>query len=111
MSFRLVDNKDKIIAQMKVEVARRLNNTAQYAVDQMRDLCPVDTGALKSTIRQDHTAVPDNLTAIVRAGTPEINYGAYINYGTHKMPAQPFFTVAMLLTRQAFPQFMYGRTK
>lgn len=63
-----------------------------------KELCPVDTGNLRSSIR---TTVDkkDGLVMVSAGGssegTAEVGYAVYVNYGTRKMEPRPFFTNAL----------------
>ena len=68
------------------------------AMEDMAELakyyCPVDTGRLRESIRMEgafphYTLIAD---AINQYGQP---YAAYVEYGTSKMPAQPFMWPAV----------------
>jgi HK97 gp10 family phage protein len=63
-----------------------------YIVDLAKQLCPVDTGALRASIRLE----PDSpeLTMTVKAGGGAVDYAAFIEYGTSRSAAQPFLTPA-----------------
>lgn len=52
-------------------------------------ICPVDTGFLRSTI---NAAPDDDLEATCEAGA---EYAQYVEYGTYKMGAQPYFEPAL----------------
>ena len=106
MGVKLVDNIPKIIPALKEQVAQGINNAAQFWVSEAQDLCPVDTGFTKEHIGQTVAAGMNSLSAEVRSLSP---YSGYINYGTIKMPAQPFWTVAGLLTKEKFKEFIMSR--
>lgn len=54
-----------------------------------RELCPVDTGALRDSIE---VSVQGN-SAVVSANT---DYAAYVEFGTSKMPARPYLVPALI---------------
>ena len=104
MSVRLVDNTEKIKQALREQVAVGINNACQFWVDEAKDLSPVDTGFLKEHIGQTKAANASDLSGEIRSPAP---YSAPINYGHRTtggstVPAQPFWTVAGLLTRQKF---------
>lgn len=68
-----------------------------------KQFCPVDTGRLRSSI---HTYRLNETTVVVQDG---VDYGVFIEFGTSKMAAQPFFTPAMNLIRTEFPQLVAGK--
>ena len=99
MSVRLVDNTEKIKHALREQVAQGINNACQFWADEAKDLAPVDTGFLKEHIGQSKAANAASLSGEIRSLAP---YSGPVNYGTSKQPAQPFWTVAGLLTRQKF---------
>jgi hypothetical protein len=107
---KLVNNIPKIQQAIHVQLAQGINNACQYWVNEAYDLCPLgteprdyeDAPHLRDTIRQIKVATPSNLEGAVDVGTPSVYWGPLVNFGTSKMAAQPFWTVAGLLTRQAF---------
>lgn len=62
-----------------------------------KEACPVDTGNLRSSILTtvDREAQSVMVSAGGTAVTAEVEYATYVNYGTVKMPARPFFTSAI----------------
>lgn len=103
MSVKLVNNFPKVQAALKEQVARGINNAAQFWVTEAQDLAPVDTGALKANIGQTTSAVANNLSAEVRSLMP---YSGFVNFGTARQSPQPFWTVAGLMTRQKFDSLL-----
>ena len=99
MAVRLVDNKAKIMSALREQVAQGINNAAQFWTANAQDLAPVDTGFLKAHIGQTVAANSNSLSAEIRSLAP---YSGFVNYGTSKMQAQPFWTVAGLMTRDKF---------
>lgn len=65
--------------------------TGKYAASMYREMItrvPVRTGYLKSTIGS--ASSPDRLELYVTA-----DYAGYVNYGTSRMKARPFFTAVI----------------
>ena len=65
--------------------------TGKYATSMYREMTsrvPVRTGYLKSTIGSSSS--PDRLELYVTA-----DYAGYVNYGTSRMKARPFFTAVV----------------
>ena len=77
-----------------------LTNGAQMTNNAQR-LAPVDTGRLAGSINL--TLEDDGMTAAVRDG---VNYGAYVNFGTRFMPAQPFMTSSLQFQAERFKRDM-----
>jgi len=76
-------------------------HTAQRIERMAKILCPVRTGYLRSSIRSD---VLGDDGAYASAGGSyrgthgalrDVEYAVYVNYGTKKMMARPFFTNAV----------------
>lgn len=99
MGVRLIDNTEKIKTALREQVAQGINNACQYWVDEAKDLSPVDTGFLKEHIGQTKAANANDLSGEIRSLA---NYSSVINFGSSRQAAQPFWTVAGLLTRQKF---------
>lgn len=101
----MIDNKEKVVAALKQQVANGLNNAASFWVERAQQDAPVLTMFLRSHIGQTLGAVPNRLEAEVRSLAP---YSGYVNYGTSRQTAQPYWTNAFIATREKFPQFIYG---
>lgn len=82
-----------IIGAIKADSARMAYNFVRRAASLARAMCPVRTGALKSSIQII------KLTSGWRLLVGE-RYGAYVNYGTRHHPPQPFFSQAVQMARQ-----------
>jgi HK97 gp10 family phage protein len=82
---------------------KALDECGGFVAEEARAMCPVDTGALQSTIRHE---VESETTVVVSAGghsdvrTAHANSPSYVDYadavefGTSKTPAQPFLQPA-----------------
>lgn len=68
---------------------------------QAKARAPVDTGLLRSSINQPPTG--DSMRRVVES---PVNYSVYQEYGTSKMPAQPYMTPAVELVRPSFEAAM-----
>lgn len=107
MSVRLVDNSEKIKVALREQIAAGINAACQMWVDEAKSLCPVgteprdyeDAPHLRDTIRQTIAATANSLVGEVRVGTPRTFWARFVNFGTWKMAAQPFWTVAGLFVR------------
>lgn len=82
----------QVRAQINAAAARGVSRAADFMVDLARQLVPVDTGALRQSIRREPRQ-PD-LTVIVKAGGGGVGYAKYVEYGTSRSPAQPYMTPA-----------------
>jgi hypothetical protein len=99
VSVTLVDRTAEIKQALREQVAKGINNACQMWTDEAIDLAPEDTGFLKEHIGQTKAANAHDLSGEVRSLAP---YSGHVNYGTSRQAAQPFWTVAALLTRQKF---------
>ena len=70
------------------QVSDFLETMGQIVVEEMQSLVPVDTGALQESI--DYSVSGDDLT--FEATEP---YAGFVEYGTSKMQAQPYFNPAI----------------
>lgn len=82
------DNTDEIMAAVKRATEKALEMCGLQAEGYAKRLCPVDTGRLRSSIT--HQVEGD--TAYI--GT-NVEYAAYVEYGTSKMRAQPYLKPAV----------------
>ena len=74
------------------EVARDLQRRALQVDRAAKQLCPVDTGRLRSSITNELGQDGDGLVATI--GT-NVEYAPYVELGTSKMAAQPFLLPAL----------------
>jgi len=78
--------------------------------------CPVDSGALLSTIRVEQRSIyqaaliAGSMNVInPKTGRP-VDYARYVHDGTSKMPGRPFLLQAVLLERYNFIKEIVERT-
>lgn len=81
------DKTEEAISLMKEAVARGLEAVGLQAEMYAKMLCPVDTGRLRGSI----THTTDGECAYI--GT-NVEYAAYVEYGTSKTQAQPYLQPA-----------------
>lgn len=91
VATRTIWKGDAIRSQLLDRVATELNNAASSMADIARQLAPVDTGYMHDHISQKKEATSTSLEATVES---EADYSLYVEFGTVKMDAQPFFTPA-----------------
>lgn len=101
MSKELQDWLRSVPLRMKRDLAKKIKEQADLLAAAMRQKVPVKSGALRDSIAVRRTR--DELKLYVTAGgdktTREIRAGSGVNYdyargvefGTTKMPAEPFF--------------------
>lgn len=82
----------RALREMKIDGEAGLLRVGLRVQNAARQLCPVDTGRLRSSI----TSVPgeDSLGPYVEVGT-NVEYGAYVEFGTSRQAAQPFLRPAL----------------
>lgn len=79
----------RILARIAPDVIDRgAKDWAEAVKDRAQEIVPVDTGALKASI---HVEEAGRGSYQVVAST---HYAAFVEYGTHKMAAQPYLTPA-----------------
>jgi len=74
------------------EVAKDLQRRAFQVDNAAKQLCPVDTGRLRSSITNEIGQDGDGLVATI--GT-NVEYAPHVELGTSKMAAQPFLLPAL----------------
>lgn len=79
----------EIIVAVKAAETGAPKKTADSIAAAARDLCPVDTGALRASIQSSSVERGKEAEVSVSA-----EYAAYVEFGTYKMAAQPFLVPA-----------------
>lgn len=82
---------------VRVDYSKACNAFVETFLEMALDLVPVDTGYLQSTI-----AARTNGYSCYAEATAE--YAQYVEYGTYKMPAQPYFEPAFEAAMEIFHQ-------
>lgn len=120
---------DRLTARLEAELSKAVRGTAFFIEGEAKQNAPVDTGALKNSIYSvtslgnnfegawnaakeafntqnkgeapvaQLVARPGPLEAFVVVG---VNYGRYVEYGTSRMPAQPFMQPAAMVGHMEF---------
>ena len=94
IDFRKIGRLQKALARAPGIITEELGTAVRYLVllveAEAKKLCPVDTGKLRASI----TPVIESWAAGY-VGT-NTHYAPYVEYGTEKMPAQPFLEPAFL---------------
>lgn len=80
----------RVIAGEQAAIDRGARNAALAIADLAEQLAPVDTGALRESIRVEEGSRPASYEIV--AGMP---YAIFVELGTQKAPAQPFLTPAL----------------
>lgn len=87
LTLKTEEAKEKLLAT----AVKELNSAASAMADLARQLAPVDTGFMHDHIFQTKVAQGHDLESSVESQAP---YSLYVEFGTVKMDAQPFFTPA-----------------
>ena len=90
---------DKVIRAAEQAKVKALTKAALVVEDQAVNLVKVDTGNLKNSIT--HQVKGDE----ARIGT-NTDYGPYQEFGTRKMPAQPYLRPAMDITKKEVEEIL-----
>lgn len=76
---------------------KALLNLAKRVRDRAKDLVPVQTGKLKSSIQVDEKRIAQGQAVVFTAS----GYGAYVELGTFKDAAQPYLVPAAQMEKAA----------
>lgn len=81
----------RALDKLELQTERDLLRLAIRVQNNARELCPVDTGRLRSSIM--HVPGEDARGPYVDVGT-NVEYATHVEYGTSRMSAQPFLRPA-----------------
>lgn len=111
-------NRDRLRRRMKsipVEVRKALKaQSAQNAadlVDTMKGFAPVQDGALVSSIKHQDVSDSTRISQRVSAGARDAPYAAWVEFGTSKNAANPFFWPAYRLMKRRMKSRMSRAAK
>jgi HK97 gp10 family phage protein len=82
---------DRITAQMRPGAAAIIEKYGMAITGEAASNAPVDTGALKNSITSE-SGMTGEMTFTVKDG---VEYGQFVELGTHKMASQPFLVPAL----------------
>ncbi len=91
---------ERIKGNMRIRAGLAVRSTAIVAEAEAQARCPVDTGALRGSIRAEKDP-KDPFTWYLVAGNDEVDYADFVEYGTVKMAARPFLAPAADIAREA----------
>ncbi len=91
----------EITAALRPKASAIVRKTASDIEAHAKAVVPVDTGNLKNSIQTEMEG--GGLTAVVGTG---VSYAPFVEWGTHKAPAQPYLTPAAEAVRPAFLKAM-----
>lgn len=111
-------NRDRLRRKMKAiplavrKAAReQLKNNANDLVETMKGFAPVQDGALVSSIKQQDVSDSTRISRRVSAGSREALYASWVEFGTSKSAATPFFWPAYRLLRRRMKSRMSRAAK
>jgi HK97 gp10 family phage protein len=86
--------------------AENVASTTRRITYKAKSFAPVDTGTLKKDIT--YAITPGKTMGLVgiREGSPALKYWFYVEYGTHKAGAQPYFRTASEAEHDPFVRSM-----
>ena len=90
LEVKITSNKDLIQQASNEAIARALEAIGLQAEGYAKMLCPVDTGNLRNSITHTY----DSFERKAYIGT-NVEYAAYVEYGTSKTKAQPYLKPAV----------------
>lgn len=86
-------------ASKREAIAQEVARAAQAIEAQAKSAAPVDTGNLRNSIQAEPKTVTSKYTWRVFVGA---EYAKYVEYGTVRMAARPYFTPAVEKIRPEF---------
>jgi HK97 gp10 family phage protein len=89
---------DKMTAEMKPRASAIVNTYGLAIASEAAQNAPVDTGALRNSIMSE-SHMENELLYIVQDG---VDYGVFVEFGTSRAAAQPFFIPAVEAWRERF---------
>jgi len=96
----------EIQSHLDPKTVEGLEEVADKIKEDAKELCPVDTGSLRKSIRKEKeltSLYPFTYTVGIAAGGQvknpktgrEVDYAAHVEFGTSRMPPQPFMGPAI----------------
>ncbi len=97
MGIRIVfDHIPQVIAAVEAGKDELSKGVAEGIEGYANDFVPVLTGSLKASIHVSGGGGTYEVTAQSTEGGATREYAGYVEFGTHKAPAQPFMTPAFI---------------
>lgn len=98
IGITITRNQLGLISEQMAQKFRLLVKKTSYDVEALAKVrCPVDTGALRSSIQT--TIENDGMTGVIAVG---MEYGPHVEFGTDRQRAQPYLTPAVEDQRAPF---------
>ena len=89
INISIKDGAAKKLDRISSDFGDAMEKAAKLVENSAKDACPVDTGALQSSINVSLTENGAKISA-------DKDYAAYVEFGTVKSAAQPFLVPALL---------------
>ncbi len=89
---------ESAVDKLRTKTARQLTGIGLKIQSDARRACPVDTGQLRSSIVAEPVR-EDGDRLVLRVGT-NVEYAAYVEFGTSRMAPQPYMRPAFLAARR-----------
>ena len=86
--------------ELSEKVKTHVAETAYKMERDMKNLAPVDTGLLRRSINTTMDIASKGATA--RVGTGTVNYAQYVEFGTLRQPAKPYFFPVVIKYKPIF---------
>lgn len=102
----MLKNADRLISRLRkpmLDIMPGVEKACVAAYEAASELAPVMSGELKGSITYDITSNEDTVEGRVYS-TAE--HAVYVEFGTSRMPAQPFLTPAAEIAKDAFMSAM-----
>lgn len=112
---RLQRKLDRLPKTAKATIRAAMESSAEQIVSMMKSLVPVDDGELRNSIGWTWGRAPKgagivsavkaslggDMTITIYAGNADAYYARWVEFGTQKMAAQPFFFVSWRANRKS----------
>lgn len=85
---------DAMLAGLGSDLSAAVAKAAEAVAEEAKRSCPVDTGALRSSIGVSSKDMSAQISA-------EADYAAFVEFGTYRTAAQPFLVPALINSADA----------
>ncbi len=100
---------EQVAADIRAAALEETKNAQAYAVALAKQYVPIDTGALRDSIKAERIVANQYiLRGDITANTV---YALYVEFGTYKMRAQPYLRPASDLAFKSYPAKLGARVR